>query len=311
MNQGMSSSLRPLDNFSISQLPSPENESVLPQLSPEDLDQILSCDFSREPVDDDFVFTDLTLTNVQPIARKLPLINSLLNFSQSSSRPVTIFDPLIKDTHEQVIAETTEFNVPESSGSVEPMPLTLSVAHQQTDEKKAAIVRERRSALQKAWRESERGKAYEKAYNESWKRRASRAKYVASEKGKAAKRRYNARYAASKKGKEARAKYAASEKGKAVSAYSVYKYAASAKGKAARAKRTSSRQGKAAKAKYDAKYAASAKGKVVRAVANAKSNACRSALKKGFSEKEAKKIGESAANAKKAELLSVGRCPDS
>ncbi|MBO9496476.1 hypothetical protein J7438_20675 [Thalassotalea sp. G20_0] len=133
MNQGMPSSLRSLDDFSISQLPSPESESVLPQLSLEDLDQILSCGFSREPVDDDFVFTDLTLTNVQPIAQKLPPINSLI-FSQPSSRPVAMVGSLIKDTHEQVTTETTEFNVPESSGgSVEPLPLTLSVAHQQTD----------------------------------------------------------------------------------------------------------------------------------------------------------------------------------
>ncbi|MBO9496475.1 hypothetical protein J7438_20670 [Thalassotalea sp. G20_0] len=46
-----------------------------------------------------------------------------------------------------------------------------------------------------------------------------------------------------------------------------------------------------------------------KAIGNAKSNAYRSAIRKGFSEKEARKKGESAANAKKAELLLMGRCP--
>ena len=322
MNQGMPSSLRSLDDFSVSQLPSPEHESVFPELSLEDLDQILSCDFSREPVDDDFAFTDLTLTNVQPIAQKLPPINSLLSFSQPSSRPVAIVGPLNKDTHEQVATETTEFNVPESSGSGEPLPLTLSVAHQQTDEKKASLALEKRRAVQKARRESEKGKAY----HESGKSQAAKAQYAASEKRKAAKRKYNAQYAASEKGKAARAKYDASEKGKAVKARCDAKYAASVKGKVAKAKYAASVKGKAVKAKCDAqylasvkgkmvkakcdaKYAASVKGKVANAIRSAKSNAYKSAIKKGFSEKEARKKGESAANAKKAELLSMDRCP--
>ncbi len=268
MNQGMPSSLRSLDDFSISQLPSPENESVLPQLSLEDFDQALSCDFSREPVDDDSAFTDLTLTNVQPIAQKFPLSNSLLSCSQPSSRPVAMIDPLIKDTHEQITTETTEFNAPESSGSVEPLPLTLSVAHQQTDEKKASFAPGKRRSAQKAYRKTVKGRAVQKAYRECGK-------------GRAAKREYNTKYFASDKGKAARAKYFASDKGKA------------------------------ARAKKDARYAATVKGKVTRAISNAKSNAYRSALNKGFSEKEARKKGESAADAKKAELLSMRRCPDS
>ncbi|MBO9483609.1 hypothetical protein [Salinisphaera sp. G21_0] len=252
INQDMPSSLRSLDDFSISQLPSPENESVLPQLSLEDLDQVLSCDFSREPVDDDFAFTDLTLTNVQLIAQKFSLSNSLLSFSQPSSRPVAMIDPLIKDTHEQITTKTTEFTAPESSGSVEPLPLTLSVAHQQTDEKKASFAPGKRRSAKKTYRECG--------------------------KGLAAKSKCNAKYFASDKGKVARAKYFASDKGKA------------------------------ARAKNDAKYAATVKGKVTRAISNAKSNAYRSALKKGFSEKEARKKGESAANAKKRELLLMDLC---
>ncbi|MBO9496467.1 hypothetical protein J7438_20625 [Thalassotalea sp. G20_0] len=265
INQDMPSSLRSLDDFSISQLPSPENESVLPQLSLEDLDQVLSCDFSREPVDDDFAFTDLTLTNVQLIAQKFSLSNSLLSFSQPSSRPVAMIDPLIKDTHEQITTKTTEFTAPESSGSVEPLPLTLSVAHQQTDEKKASFAPGKRRSAKKTYRETEKGRAVQKAYRECGK-------------GLAAKSKCNAKYFASDKGKVARAKYFASDKGKA------------------------------ARAKNDAKYAATVKGKVTRAISNAKSNAYRSALKKGFSEKEARKKGESAANAKKRELLLMDLC---
>ncbi len=329
MNQGMPSSRRPLDDFSISQLPSPENESVLPQLSLEDIDQILSCDFSRETADDDFAFTDLTLTNVQPIAQKLPPINPLLSFSQPSSRPVAMIDPLIKDTHEQITTKTTEFNAPESSGSVEPQPLTLSVAHQQTDEKKASFAPGKRRSAKKTYRETEKGRAVQKAYCERGKGQATRAKYFAFDKGKATRAKYfasdkgkatRAKYFASDKGKAARAKYFASDKGQVTRAKyfasdkgkaAKAKYFASDKGKAARAKYFASDKGKANRAKNDAKYTATVKGKVTRAISNAKSNAYRVALNTGFSEKEARKKGESAADAKKAELLSVGRCPDS
>ncbi|WBA86234.1 hypothetical protein [Endozoicomonas sp. GU-1] len=283
MNQGMPSSLRSLDDFSISLLPSPENESVLPKLflDLEDLDQVLSCDFFREPVYDDFACTDLTLTNVQPIVQKFSLSNSLLSFSQPSSRPVAMIDPLIKDTHEQITTKTTEFNAPESSSSVEPQPLTLSVAHQQTDEMKGSFAPGKRRSAKKTYRETEKGRAAQKAYCECGK-------------GQAARTKTDAKYAATVKGKATRAKYLASDKGKAT-----------------RAKYFASDIGKAVRAKNDAKYIATVKGKVTRAISNAKSNAYRVALKKGFSEKEARKKGESAANAKKAELLSVGRCPDS
>ncbi|MGO0306513.1 hypothetical protein ACTL6P_07845 [Endozoicomonas acroporae] len=320
MNQGMPSSLRSLDDFSISLLPSPENESVLPKLflDLEDLDQVLSCDFFREPVYDDFAFTDLTLTNVQPIVQKFSLSNSLLSFSQPSSRPVAMIDPLIKDTHEQITTKTTEFNAPESSGSVEPQPLTLSVAHQQTDEMKASFAPGKRRSAKKTYRETEKGRAAQKAYCECGKGRAARAKkdakYAATVKGKATRAKYlasdkgkatRAKYFASDKGKAVRAKYLASDKGKATRA----KYLASDKGKAIRAKYFASDIGKAVRAKNDAKYIATVKGKVTRAISNAKSNAYRVALKKGFSEKEARKKGESAANAKKTELLSMGLCP--
>ncbi|USE35587.1 hypothetical protein [Endozoicomonas sp. SCSIO W0465] len=106
-----------------------------------------------------------------------------------------------------------------------------------------------------------------------------------------------AKYEASDKRKEARSKYEASEKRKKAKA----KYEASDKGKETRTKYEASNKRKKAKAKYEA----SDKGKNARTIINARSNAYRAALQKGFSEEVARKKGESAANARRAELSLV------
>lgn len=106
----------------------------------------------------------------------------------------------------------------------------------------------------------------------------------------------------------------ASEKRKTNKAKNQAKYVASEKGKASRARYFRSEKGKASKARYassdkglanKAKYNLSDKAKAYRAIRNARSNAYKSAIRKGFSEKLAREKGELAANAKRAELSSV------
>ena len=118
-----------------------------------------------------------------------------------------------------------------------------------------------------------------------------------------------ARYAASERGKIARARYLASERGKACRARISAKYAATDKGKANRAKcqakYLATDKGQKNSARARAKYAASVKGKLRQAICNAKSNTYQSAIRKGFSKKEARKQGELAANNKREELSSM------
>ncbi|WP_257296686.1 hypothetical protein [Endozoicomonas sp. YOMI1] len=57
---------------------------------------------------------------------------------------------------------------PESSGSGEPLPLTLAGAHgQQSRKEKAYAGSEKRKNYQRAWAQSEKRRAYNKAYRES------------------------------------------------------------------------------------------------------------------------------------------------
>lgn len=95
------------------------------------------------------------------------------------------------------------------------------------------------------------------------------------------------KYAVSEKGKANKARYAASEKGKASKAKSNAKYRASKKGK-----------------ESQARYAASDKGRRSLAIRNKKTNTYHSALIRGFSKEVAREIAKSAADVKKAELLS-------
>lgn len=117
--------------------------------------------------------------------------------------------------------------------------------------------------------------------------------YASSDKGRVVK----SRYSASDKGKvsPARARYLASDKGKVSRARIMARYAASDKGKMARAKSR-------------AKYAASDKGRATIAIRSARFEARRKALRQGFTEEVAKEKGESAADAKKAELSSAPAC---
>ncbi len=212
INYDIPSSPRSLNDFSISYLPFTENELLLPELSLEDLDKTLSFDFASEPVDDNFAFTDSTLTNSQQLAQKLPLENSLVSFSQPSSGPVAMVGPL-NDTQEQVFTKTVEFKAPESSSSGESgelLPPTPAVAHEQSEIRKAYM-----KAYQKAYVESEKGKACRKAYGESEKGKATNRAYVQSEKRKAYMKAYQKAYSKSEKRKAYRKAYGESEKGKA------------------------------------------------------------------------------------------------
>ncbi|MBO9480585.1 hypothetical protein [Salinisphaera sp. G21_0] len=101
---------------------------------------------------------------------------------------------------------------------------------------------------------------------------------------------------------KSKAKYATSEKRREAHARSAAKHAKTDKGKASRAKYAKSQKGRANNNRCVAKYVQTAKGKAIKAICNARSNAYRAALKKGFSEKVAREKGELAANAKKAEL---------
>lgn len=71
----------------------------------------------------------------------------------------------------------------------------------------------------------------------------------------------------------------------------------------AKIKYQSSRRGRSITDNYQANYRKSTTGIISRAIANAKSNARISALKKGYALDEARAMGEAAAKAKKSELL--------
>ncbi|MGI2026134.1 hypothetical protein [Endozoicomonas acroporae] len=120
----------------------------------------------------------------------------------------------------------------------------------------------------------------------------SKAKYATSAKRRASMARSAAKHAKTEKGKASRARYAKTDKGKA-----------------SRAKYAHSQKGRASNSRCLAKYAQTAKGMEIRAICNARSNAYKVALKKGFSEKVAREKGELAANAKKAELSSRPSLP--
>lgn len=101
------------------------------------------------------------------------------------------------------------------------------------------------------------------------------------------------------------AKHATTDKGRSSGAL----YAKTDRGKASRAKYAKSQKGRANNSRCSARYAKTAKGMKIKAICNAKSNAYKAALKKGFSEKVAREKGELAANAKKAELSSLPSLP--
>ena len=207
------SSPRSLNDFSISHLPSTENQLLLPESSLEDLYNILSCDSASEPVDDDFALTDSTLTNSQhsqhsqQLAQKWLLEDSLVSFSQPSPCPVAIpvakVGPLNKDTQQQVTTETVEFKAPESSGSGELLPSSLAVTHEQSEKPKAfkrALAQFRKeeaskrtyeqSGKLKVCRDPEKSKIYRKNYEQSEKRKAYMKAYRKSEKWKAYRKNY-------------------------------------------------------------------------------------------------------------------------
>ena len=131
---------------------------------------------------------------------------------------------------------------------------------------------------------------------------SNQSNYTKSVNDRARRARNNSRYAASDKGKRTKARYLRSDKGRARHSKWQAKYAATDKGKAGRAriqaKYAASNKGKA----VIAKYLASDKYRLNRAIANARSIACRAALRKGFSEKEAKEQGKLAADKKRAEI---------
>ncbi|WBA86471.1 hypothetical protein [Endozoicomonas sp. GU-1] len=246
ISQNTPSSPRSINDFSISLLPPTASKLVPPELSPENLDEISGCDSASESVDNDFASTDLTSTNSQQIAQQLPQENSLADFSQPSSRPITIAGPLNKDTQKKAITKIIEFKAPELSGSGEPLHPTPAAAHDQSKKGKASEQSEQRKAYQriyqktyqKAYRKSEKYKATQKAYRLSEKGKATKRTYSQSEKGKAARR----AYAQSEKGKAAKRAWAQSEKGKA--------YGQSEKGKAAKRAWAQSEIGKAYQKAY-------------------------------------------------------------
>ncbi|MGI2027381.1 hypothetical protein [Endozoicomonas acroporae] len=215
ISQNTPSSPRSINDFSISLLPSTENELVPPELSPEDLDEISGCDSASESVDNDFASTDLTSTNSQQIAQQLPPENLLADFSQPSSRPIAVAGPLNKDTQKKAITKIIEFKAPELSGSGEPLHPTPAAAHDQSKKEKASEQSEQRKAYQKiyqkAYRKSEKYKASQKAYGQSEKGKASKRAYEQSEKGKGSRKAYGQ----SEKGKAAKRAWAQSEIGKA------------------------------------------------------------------------------------------------
>ena len=99
-----------------------------------------------------------------------------------------------------------------------------------------------------------------------------------------------------------------SDKRKMQRARSKARYTAATAGRASEARcraKYASAKGKLTHAQKSARYFASQKGKISRAISNAKSNAYRSALRRGFDEREAREKGELAANSKRAELSSV------
>ncbi|MGI2029139.1 hypothetical protein [Endozoicomonas acroporae] len=168
-NQGIPSISRALKDFTISQRPYTERQFKHFGLTPEELDVIVSCDSSNQPVNNpSFSPTDLTFKNSQQIARELPSENSLADFSKLSARPVAIAGPLNTHTQGQASTETIEFRAPESSRYVIPLPLTPAVTHDRSDRKKEyqKVYRtsERGKAVKRAWEESRRGKATRKAY---------------------------------------------------------------------------------------------------------------------------------------------------
>ncbi|WP_422463356.1 hypothetical protein [Endozoicomonas sp. ALB115] len=99
------------------------------------------------------------------------------------------------------------------------------------------------------------------------------------------------------------------ERGVPKQAKSKAKYATSDKRRASRARYAKSQKGRANNSRRVARYTQTAKGMKMKAICNAKSNAYRAALKKGFSEKVAREKGELAANAKKTELSSLPSLP--
>ncbi|USE33728.1 hypothetical protein [Endozoicomonas sp. SCSIO W0465] len=209
MNQGTSYPPRTLSDFSVSHLPTTTDELIMPDFySLEGSDEILSCDFSNGPVDNDLTFSHSTLTTPQQTAQKLPPVNSLVGFSQPSSRPVdrpvAIITPFNNDVPSQVTAAETA--APESSGSDEPLPLTLAITPEQSRRRKAY-----QKAYQKVYAHSKKRKAYQKAYAQTEKRKAYlktyHRNYTKSEKWRA--------YLQSDKGKAARQVWPQSEKGRA------------------------------------------------------------------------------------------------
>ncbi|MGO0308272.1 hypothetical protein ACTL6P_17000 [Endozoicomonas acroporae] len=256
-NQDMPSSTpRSLNDFSISDSPSTEDKPPFPGFYLQaDLDAIVPCDVPRNAADD-FTKTDLTPRSSQQIAQQLPSQNASVSFSQPSSRPVAVVDPLNTAAQQQACKETGRLRLTEPSGSG--APLLVSPNFQRGRPKQAN----------------------------------SKAKYATSDKRRASMARSAAKHAKTEKGKASRARYAKTDKGKAC-----------------RAKYAQSQKGRANNARSLAKYAQTAKGMETRAICNARSNAYKTALKKGSSEKVAREKGELAANAKKAELSSRPSLP--
>ncbi|WBA80503.1 hypothetical protein [Endozoicomonas sp. GU-1] len=124
------------------------------------------------------------------------------------------------------------------------------------------------------------------------KQEISKAKYPTSNERRASMARSAAKHAKTDKGKASRARYAKTDKGKA-----------------SRARYAKSQKGRASNSRCIARYAQTAKGMKIKAICNARSNAYKAAIKKGFSEKLAREKGELAANAKKAELSSLPSLP--
>ena len=176
------------------------------------------------------------------------------------------------NTQHQLLTETVEFAVTESSRSDEPVPLApdevcMSPAckagmgkYTWADQANRASIRVGSFAAVEGNKAKVKGTPYAEL-------RKSHQKYQATDKA----RKKEASYRISDRRKRARAKYASSEKGKLSAAKSL------------------------------ARYSATIQGKLARSVANAKYNAYRAALSEGLSEELAREKSELAAKKRRAQ----------
>ena len=256
-----------LDSFLLSHLPSVENLLLTPELiSQNDLDEIVPVCFAdaSEPVDN-FASKDYASTGSRQITQ--PSLCSV--------------ESLIKCNQQQVLTETGNFKAIDSFVSGVPVPLALE-------------------EVPVSGMDSSNQSNYTKSVKDRARRARNNSRYAASDKGKKTKARYLRSDEGRARHSKWQAKYAATDKGKAVRARIQAKYAASNKGKAVMAKYLASDKYRLNRARR--KVHVSDKTRMSRAIANARSIACRAALRKGFSEEEAKEQGKLAADKKRAEI---------